>query len=298
MMDEILVVKNVNNFFGRKQVLKNVSFSLSSGRITGLVGANGAGKTTIMKTILSLTPYAGQIMFEGQPSTFNDHPLLSDIGALIEYPSIYPFMTGMEHLRLFARSKVQSTGIQSLIHMLNMEGYINSAARGYSLGMRQKLGVAMAFVNNPKLVILDEPMNGLDPQSNKELRDLIIDQRNRGVSFLISSHILSELQKLAEDLIIVDQGKVVRQTTMKNLLEANNHFIVLNTSDDKKAQEILIAAGYYLVSGEKVRIKTDANFDIAEILTNLISENIAVHDVKHEDEDLEGSVLELLNTAN
>ncbi len=128
--------------------------------------------------------------------TFDHHDALDEVGALIEYPSIYPFMTGRDHLKLFVIGKNKTSEIDDIVEALNMENYIDAKARSYSLGMKQKLGVAVAFLNNPKFVILDEPMNGLDPQATKELRELIITKRNEGVSFLISSHILSELQKI------------------------------------------------------------------------------------------------------
>lgn len=161
--------------------------------------------------------------------------------------------------------------------------------------MKQKLGVAIAFLNNPKFVILDEPMNGLDPQATKELRDLIITKSNEGVGFLISSHILSELQKLVEDLIIIDHGKIVQETTMDALLRSNNHFVVLKTTNDTKAKKVLFEAGYNLVGANEVKIQTSSNGDVATILKTLSNGQVPVTDVQHEDEDLEGSVLKLLN---
>lgn len=291
----MLSVKNLNKSFGRKQVLHQISFSCEPGRIAGLVGANGAGKTTIMKAVLSLTSATGEITIDGRRSTFDHHDALDEVGALIEYPSIYPFMTGRDHLKLFAIGKNKTSEIDDIVEALNMENYIDAKARSYSLGMKQKLGVAVAFLNNPKFVILDEPMNGLDPQATKELRELIITKRNEGVSFLISSHILSELQKLAEDLIIIDHGKIVQETTMDALLRSNNHFVILTTTNDVKAKKVLFDAGYKLVESDGVKIKTSSDDDVANILKTLSDSQVPVTDVQHEDEDLEGSVLKLLN---
>ena len=291
----MLSVKNLNKSFGRKQVLHQISFSCEPGRIAGLVGANGAGKTTIMKAVLSLTSATGEITIDGRRSTFDHHDALDEVGALIEYPSIYPFMTGRDHLKLFVIGKNKTSEIDDIVEALNMENYIDAKARSYSLGMKQKLGVAVAFLNNPKFVILDEPMNGLDPQATKELRELIITKRNEGVSFLISSHILSELQKLAEDLIIIDHGKIVQETTMDALLRSNNHFVILTTTNDVKAKKVLFDAGYKLVESDGVKIKTSSDDDVANILKTLSDSQVPVTDVQHEDEDLEGSVLKLLN---
>ncbi|KRL53677.1 ABC superfamily ATP binding cassette transporter, ABC protein [Furfurilactobacillus rossiae DSM 15814] len=295
MAEAVLTVKNLNKSFGRKQVLHKISFSCQSGRIVGLVGANGAGKTTIMKAVLSLTSSTGEVTIDGQKSTFDHHPVLDEVGALIEYPSIYPFMTGRDHLKLFAIGRNKASEIDDVITALNMGNYIDTKARSYSLGMKQKLGVAMAFLNNPKFVILDEPMNGLDPQATKELRDLIIAKRDEGVGFLISSHILSELQKLAEDLIIIDHGKIVQETTMDALLKSNNHFVTVTTTDDVKAKQVLADAGYKLVGDEEVKIQTSSDDDVANILKTLNDNQLPVTDVQHEDEDLEGSVLKLLD---
>ncbi len=291
----MLEVKNLNKSFGRKQVLHKISFSCAPGRIVGLVGANGAGKTTIMKAVLSLTSSTGDITIDGQKSTFDQHQVLDEVGALIEYPGLYPYMSGRDNLKLFALSGKQQD-IQSVIDALHMGDYIDTKARSYSLGMKQKLGIAMAFLNDPKLVILDEPMNGLDPQATKELRDLIVAKRDAGVTFLISSHILSELQKLAEDLIIIDHGKIVQETTMDALLEANNHFVVVSTTDDDKAKQVLTDAGYKLVEGDEVKIQTKTDDAVADVLKTLTDQQVTVTDVKHEDEDLEGSVLKLLES--
>lgn len=291
----MLSVKNLNKSFGRKQVLHQISFSCEPGRIAGLVGANGAGKTTIMKAVLSLTSATGEITIDGRRSTFDHHDALDEVGALIEYPSIYPFMTGRDHLKLFAIGKNKTSEIDDIVEALNMGNYIDTKARSYSLGMKQKLGVAVAFLNNPKFVILDEPMNGLDPQATKELRELIITKRNEGVGFLISSHILSELQKLAEDLIIIDHGKIVQETKMDALLRSNNHFVILTTTNDVKAKKVLFDAGYKLVGSDGLKIQTSSNDDVANILKTLSDSQVPVADVQHEDEDLEGSVLKLLN---
>ncbi|HAT55069.1 MAG TPA: ABC transporter ATP-binding protein [Lactobacillus sp.] len=295
MTEAMLEVKNLNKSFGRKQVLHKISFSCAPGRIVGLVGANGAGKTTIMKAVLSLTSSTGDITIDGQKSTFDQHQVLDEVGALIEYPGLYPYMSGRDNLKLFALSGKQQD-IQSVIDALHMGDYIDTKARSYSLGMKQKLGIAMAFLNDPKLVILDEPMNGLDPQATKELRDLIVAKRDAGVTFLISSHILSELQKLAEDLIIIDHGKIVQETTMDALLEANNHFVVVSTTDDDKAKQVLTDAGYKLVEGDEVKIQTKTDDAVADVLKTLTDQQVTVTDVKHEDEDLEGSVLKLLES--
>lgn len=174
MADAILTVKHLNKSYGHQPVLRDVSFECTQGRIVGLVGANGAGKTTIMKAILGLLSTDGEIQIAGESMQFDHHPILATVGSLIEYPSLYPYMSGWDNLRLFADGPDAQARLAAVVSALNMTDYIHQKARHYSLGMKQKLGVALAFLNQPQLVILDEPMNGLDPQGTKELRDFIL----------------------------------------------------------------------------------------------------------------------------
>lgn len=242
MADAILTVKHLNKSYGHQPVLRDVSFECTQGRIVGLVGANGAGKTTIMKAILGLLSTDGEIQIAGESMRFDHHPILATVGSLIEYPSLYPYMSGWDNLRLFADGPDAQARLAAVVSALNMTDYIHQKARHYSLGMKQKLGVALAFLNRPQLVILDEPMNGLDPQGTKELRDFILKQKQVGVTFLISSHILSELQKLADDLVIIDHGKIIEKTTMTALLTTTDHFVTVKTDHDGQAKAVLVSA--------------------------------------------------------
>ncbi len=162
--------------------------------------------------------------------------------------------------------------------------------------MKQKLGIAMALLNDPDLVILDEPMNGLDPQATKDLRDLILDEAKDGKTFLISSHILSELEKLAQDLLIIDHGSIIRQTTMSELLASGGSFIDLQTSDDQAARQALQAAGFELTNDASLRVVLTDSDDNAmtNVLGTLNNAGLTVKDVKHEEGSLESSLLDLL----
>lgn len=294
-MASTLSIKNLNKSFGKQKVLTDISFECEKGHIIGLIGANGAGKTTIMKSILCLIKSEGQVTIDGQNSTFNNHSILSEVGALIEYPGIYPFLTGRDHLKLFVHNTKQKTErVQGIITDLKMTNYIDQRAKNYSLGMKQKLGIAMALINDPKLVILDEPMNGLDPQATKDLRDLILKRKAMGTTFLISSHILGELQKLAEDLVVIEQGKVIKLTTMQELLDSNQHIVVLTTNDDQKAISILKESGYQVVKTDQVKVQMRTEDKLDELMKLLLDQQINLQDVQHEDADLEDSVLNIL----
>ncbi|WP_225428692.1 ABC transporter ATP-binding protein [Levilactobacillus suantsaiihabitans] len=187
-------------------MVTHASFQLQPGMIAGLTGPNGAGKTTIMKTILGLTRFTGRIQVNQQAVTEDQHAALAHVGALIEHPAIYPFLTGQQNLALYAHDPAD---LQQLTTTLGMRTYIHAKAKGYSLGMKQKPGIAIALLNHPQLVILDEPMNGLDVESTITARRLIQQYAAAGTAFLISSHILNELQKVMTQVILIDHGQII-----------------------------------------------------------------------------------------
>ncbi len=295
--EAILSVTHLNKRFKRQPVLQDVTFDCEPGRIIGLVGANGAGKTTIMKSILGLIRTEGAVTIAGQAMQFDRHPALAQVGALIEYPSLYPYLSGWDNLRLFARDQDVAAQIQALVTQFDMSDCIHRKARTYSLGMKQKLGIALAFLNHPQLVILDEPMNGLDPQGTKQLRDFIVAQKQQGVTLLISSHILDELQKLADDLVIIDHGRVIQRTTMAAALALTEHYVVVATEHDGQAKAALTAAGYQLAAGTPVKLLLAPDQSVADVLAVLQQQHITVTDVRHQDADLEQIVLTLLSSS-
>ena len=217
--------KNIKN----KNILKDTSFTLNSGDIIGLVGGNGAGKTTLMKVILGLSSY--------QSGTLKSHTSnkSNDIGALIKNPGLYSFLTGFENMKLVNEYKDKNS-IQYIVDKLEMNDFIHNKEKTYSLGMKQKLGIALALLNHPKFVILDAPMNGLDPKAVKNVRETIIDFKNRSVTYLISSHILSELVKVRYSILIIDKGAIIKETTMEELKNSDENdleTLLLNIIDQK-----------------------------------------------------------------
>ena len=232
----MLDVKNINIYYGHKEIIRDASFTISSGEIVGLIGPNGAGKTTIMKTLLGLTHFTGKLSFNGQPITLKDHAALQTVGALIENPAIYPFLTGRDNLKLYSQD---STDTAKLITRLGMDGYIDRKAKDYSVGMKQKLGIALALLNNPKLVILDEPMNGLDIEATISIRKLIHEYAAQGTAFLISSHVLSELQKVMTSVIIINHGKITMNSPMSRFTQEISSESKLQTTAMKQTTELL-----------------------------------------------------------
>lgn len=295
-MADLLNVVDLDKSFGKQQVLHGVSFSVATGHIVGLVGPNGAGKSTIMKSILGLIPTdGGKITIADDPVSITSHQELAQVGALIEYPGIYPFLTGKQHLQLFANPKNRQANIEQVVNALGMQRYINQRAKQYSLGMKQKLGIAQALVNHPRLVILDEPMNGLDPQAVKNLRDYIRQLADEGTSFLISSHILSELEKLADDILILDHGQIVRQSSMNELVQSGGTSYIIRTNKDTQAKEVLTNAGINLLPNQALMIAQERLNSLDEVLRLLIAANISIVDVNKVQHDLEESFLDMVN---
>lgn len=291
----MLTINNLTKNFGKKTVLKGIDFKISEGEIVGLVGANGAGKTTIMKSILGLSSYqTGEITIDGKMVATTSHQALEEVGALIEYPGIYPFLSGYDHLKLFSENNTKEE-LDEIVADLHMTDYINRKAKSYSLGMKQKLGIALALLNRPRLIILDEPMNGLDPQATRDVRELVLKLSKKGTSFLISSHILGELEKIVDHFIILNKGKIIQAMSVEELNAGHNHYVMLTTTDNEKAKEVLTAAKYELQVDRSVKIKMSEDADLANIIQVLYDNKIQINDVRHQENDMEESLLNLLD---
>ncbi len=250
----MLTIKNLNVYYGKKKAVSNISFTITPGEIVGLIGPNGSGKTTIMKAILGIAKSTGQISLDQNLVTQDNHQALQKVGALIEYPAIYPFLTGRENLALYAQDVKK---MNALIDQLEMTSYIDRKAKGYSVGMKQKLGIAMALLDDPELVILDEPMNGLDIEATILVRKIINDYAKNGTAFLISSHVLSELQKIMTKVMILNQGQIILNTPMNKIMQLQASRYRMQTSNQEKTSQILRQ------SNIKVK-QTDNNYLIAK----------------------------------
>ena len=232
----MLTVQNVDVFINQKEIIHQASFQVPAGAVIGLVGPNGAGKTTIMKTILGLTKFSGSIQIDNQEVTENNHQALQHVGALIEHPAIYPFLTGLQNLELYSQDHQD---LQEVVSLVQMESYLNQRAKNYSLGMKQKLGIALALLNKPRLVILDEPMNGLDIEATITIRKVIKQYAQQGTAFLISSHVLSELQKVMTGIVLLNAGQVVMDKTVKEFTQEPQQQYQVLTDNQSQAQELL-----------------------------------------------------------
>lgn len=234
MLDVINV--STSTSINRKQILHNISLKISPGEIVGLIGPNGAGKTTLMKTILGLKKFDGKILLDGYQITENNHRALTQVGALIENPAIYPFLTGYQNLSLYCQD---NDDIHQITSTLKMNPFINEKAKSYSIGMKQKLGIALSLLNHPELIILDEPMNGLDMESTILVRQIIKKYASEGCSFLISSHILSELQKVMTNVILINNGQIVVDKKMAEFYPTRSINYCIKTDDIVDTKHLL-----------------------------------------------------------
>jgi ABC-2 type transport system ATP-binding protein len=210
-----LEVQNLTKRYRKTVAVDDLSFSVQAGRVTGFLGPNGAGKTTTMRALLGLLrPSSGSALVEGSPPVAMRDPLRT-IGAALEATAFHPGRSGRNHLRtLAAAAGIPAARVEQVLEMVELGGAANRRVKGYSLGMRQRLALAAALLGEPRILILDEPANGLDPQGMRWLRGLLRDQAADGRTVLVSSHLLSEVAQIADELVMIRDGKLVAQTSL------------------------------------------------------------------------------------
>ena len=243
MSNYVIETKNLTKQYGTQKSVANLNIHVQKGRIYGLLGRNGAGKTTTMKMLLGLTqPTSGEVTIWGRPLTANEKKLLPRIGSLIESPGFYPNLTATENLRIFAtlRGVPNRNAIKNALDLVGLPYKDKKLFSQYSLGMKQRLAIALAVMHDPELLILDEPINGLDPIGIAEVRSFIRDLCNeRGKTILISSHILSEIALLADDIGIIDHGALLEEESLTELEAKSSKHIRFAVSDTAQAARIL-----------------------------------------------------------
>ena len=221
----VLEVKNLTKKFGKRIILGRVSVTLKAGEVVGLVGPNGAGKSTFIKSILGLYNIdEGSVKICGFDVYKQHRDALSKVGCIVENPDMYQNISGRKNLKICAlmNDLPKNTDIDSVVRLVRMESRIDDKVKTYSLGMKQRLGLASALLNHPKLLILDEPINGLDPQGIMELRQIVknISKKDK-ITVLISSHILAEVEQMCDRIIMIDQGKIVDSFAMDEIRAKN-----------------------------------------------------------------------------
>lgn len=248
----VLSVRNLKKIFGKKEVIKDISFDVYAGEIFGFLGPNGSGKTTTIRMLVDLIrPSAGTIHICGHDLRKEHDEALRHVGCIVENPELYPYLTGWENLAHFARMlpDVDDKRIAEVVEIVAMDQRIHDKVRTYSLGMRQRLGIAQALLGRPSLLILDEPTNGLDPQGIKEMREFIKRLSKDGLSLFVSSHLLSEIQQMCDRVAIISHGRVITVGEVHALVEQGGR--VVWTVAPGEAAEQLLAASPHIAGVER-----------------------------------------------
>lgn len=245
-MSDIICVDGLIKEYAGIKVVDGVSFSVNKGEIYGLLGRNGAGKTTIMKILLGLAnPTSGKVSILGKDMSVNsEKKVLKKVGCIIENPGFYSNLTGTENLEIFAKLRgLDQDSVKKALELVNLPYKDKKLFSKYSLGMKQRLAIANAIMHNPEILVLDEPINGLDPIGIAEVRELLKKLKESGVSILISSHILSELENVADRISIIDFGKMIEEINMKEWKNKQNSDIRVFVKEVDIAKKILFKIG-------------------------------------------------------
>lgn len=245
----VIKVNNLSKHFGSLIAVNELSFEVNQGEVFGFLGQNGSGKSTTIRMLLSLIhPTSGNIEIFGQSLETHRSVIAESVGAIIERPDLYPYLTAQEHLALFAKlskRKISAQQIETTLKLVGLSARANDKAQTFSLGMKQRLGIAIALVHNPDLIILDEPTNGLDPQGIADIRNLIqYLSKQEGKTVLVSSHLLSEMEQVATQILIIHQGKKIAMGPTHTLLDPNKAIVQIQTLDDIKAKVFLANSLY------------------------------------------------------
>ena len=266
---EILKCENLKKQVKNKVIVENISFSMNKGDVVGFIGPNGAGKTTTIKLILGLIKLTeGKVYIDGYDIQKNYIKAMEKVGAIVETPDLYMYLSGYDNLKLTANNykNITKKRINEVIKMVGLENRIKDKVSTYSLGMRQRLGIAEAIINNPELLILDEPTNGLDIEGTIEIRNLIKELSNEGIAILISSHNLTEIDNLCNRIIAIKNGKIIANDSIDNFKtfsDETTYILELDHLDN--LEQVILKYKYEAISKNKIRI-----YIYKEKITNLM----------------------------
>lgn len=293
----IVQTQNLTKTYGDTNRVNKVDLHVEEGEIYGFLGPNGAGKTTTLKMLLGLIkPSGGTIKIFGESLSKHRPSILKRTGSLIESPSYYGHLTGLENMRVMQRLRnVPDQNVDEALRIVRLENHKNKKTEQYSLGMKQRLGIAMALLAFPKLLILDEPTNGLDPAGIGEIRELIKSLPARyGMTILLSSHLLTEIEQIATTVGIISEGNLLFQGRLESLRAKSRTAICLKTGDNTKAERLLLTQGYSPVqSGSRLELDHLGDTDVAEINRLLVTHDISVTRIEERKKNLEDIFLEL-----
>ena len=291
----ILECKNLCKTISRKEILKDISFNVDSGDLLGFIGPNGAGKTTTIKLILGLQKItSGTVSINGCDIENNFEKAIEKVGTIVENPDLYMYLSGYQNLKLIARlyKNVDEDRIQEVVKLVNLENRIKDKVSKYSLGMRQRLGIAQAILHKPNLLILDEPTNGLDPEGIKQLRDLLTNlAKKEKMAILISSHNLSELETFCNKVVIIQNGKIIESSTIEDAKKVNGKtFYIIEVDSASTALNNMSNNESEIIDNTTLRFQAERN-EVPEIVSNLVKANIKIYKLSEDQTSLEDAFL-------
>lgn len=294
MSEYVIETKGLTKEYNGKRSVSDLNLHIKKGRIYGLLGRNGAGKTTTMKMILNLIDSsAGEVIVFGKSMKKYNKEILPRIGCLIESPGFYPNLTGTENLKIFAqlRGIPKRNAIKESLELVGLKYNDKKLFSQYSMGMKQRLAIALAVMHDPEILILDEPINGLDPIGIAEVRTFIRKLcTEKGKTILISSHILSEIELIADDIGIIDNGVLLEEESLEELKNMNKKYIKLVAHNDSKAVKVLESCfnikNYSVEKNGTIKIY-DLDLVIPELVRELVKEGIAVEEIRMKEDTLE-----------
>ena len=294
MEETILKCEKLNKKFGKKQILENVSLEMKKGDILGFIGPNGAGKTTTIKLILGLQSIdQGKVEINGYDIKNDFTKAIEKVGAIVENPDLYMYLSGYDNLKLVANiyKGIDKKRIDEVVKLVKLEKRINDKVSKYSLGMRQRLGIAQAIIHKPNLLILDEPTNGLDPEGIKEMRELLINlAKEEKMAILISSHNLAELDNVCNKVCIIKNGKIIETSDIESVKhQKDKKFKIFEVNNTIKIKDIIPEAIILKNNKFKLDIPKEKVPDIIEILVN---NKIKIYEIKEEEKSLEQAFFE------
>ncbi len=294
MEKTVLKCEGLHKKFGKKQILNNVSFEVQEGDVLGFIGPNGAGKTTTIKLILGLQNITeGNVLINGYDIKKQFTKAIEKVGAIVENPDLYMYLSGMENLKLIANlySGIDSKRIDEVVRLVKLENRIQDKVSKYSLGMRQRLGIAQAILHRPNLLILDEPTNGLDPEGIKEMRELLVDlAKKEKMAILISSHNLAELDNLCNKVCIIKNGEIIETSDISGIKkETGRDFKIFEVDNSKKIKDLFPEA----IMMKNNQFKLDISKErVPETIIKLVENQIKIYEVKQEEKSLEQAFFE------
>lgn len=299
----VLEVLGLKKRIGLKTIVEDISFNMHEGEIIGLLGPNGSGKTTIMRMLVGLTKTTkGEVYCFEKPLGLGKVKMLKEVGAMIETPEFYNYMSGWSNLKQMARvcgKKVSRARMKELVEFVGLSKVIRKKVKTYSLGMRQRLGLAQALLNDPKILILDEPVNGLDPQGVQDFRNKLKEIAATGVSILISSHLLDEIEKVSDRVIVIEKGRIIADDKLDNLVADETIKTLISTYDVEKAEVLVRELGIrYVLTEEGFIFENISREDKARVITYLVTNNVELDSIRELTTSLEDRFLQITGGEN